>query len=150
MARSDIQTQTILAVATGSIMTVKCSTLLNNELPAILWAEEVGNKSFREYPETGDPAKNLKAVYNHCENLRHHLDPACDEFSPLVLITLSQLLLTDLMERVKDKHKLALLEPVAEAVDGLHDLLDPDGRHIDMYEEADRLCKIVKEEIGFA
>jgi hypothetical protein len=149
MSKADIQTQTILAVVTGAITTVKEEKLHKKELPAILYAEDVANKSFAEYPETGNPAINVMAVYEHCKNMRDELDGSAEKFSPLVLITLSQLLLTDLMERLNNKYKLSLLEPVTEAVDGIHDLLDPGGKHIDIYEEAERLCEIVKKEIGF-
>ncbi len=149
MSKSDIQTQTILAVATGAIITVEENGMAANEMPAIVYAREVSNECYRKYPETGNPSKNAAAVFNHCYNLREKLDAASDKFSPLILISISQLLMTDLMEKVKDKNKLKLLEPVSEAIDGIHNLLDPDGKHIDVYEEAEKLCNYVKEEIGF-
>ena len=67
----------------------------------------------------------------------------------MCLVSLSQILLTDLMERVRDTCKLAILEPLVEAVNGLADLLDPYGDKFEVYEEADRLAKLVYKEIDF-
>lgn len=149
MAKSDIQSQVILAVVTGAIITVEEAGIAEGELPAILYAREVGDKAFRQWPETGNPKKNLLACTNHCKNLAEKLDKASDEHSPLVLISLSQLLLTDLMERVKNKKKLRILEPLREAVDGIHNLLDPKGQHYDVFEYAEELARAVKNEIEF-
>ena len=149
MSSATVQSFVILAIATGAIITVEERGLAPDEMPAILYAKEVGDKAFRKFPEMGNPKKNLAKTYQHCENLRDRLDSAADEYSPLILITISQILLTDLMEKIKDKSKLELLEPLAEAVDGIHDLLDPDWRHIDVYEKADDLVAEIKKEIGF-
>ncbi len=145
MSKLDIQTQTILAVATGAIITVEENCMGANEMFVIVYARYASSECYRKYP-----SKNADAVFDHCYNLREKLDAASDKFSPLILISISQLLMTDLMEKVKDKNKLKLLEPVSEAIDGIKNLLDPDGKHIDVYEEAEKLRDYVKEEIGFA
>ena len=41
MAKSDIQSQVILAVVTGAIITVEEAGIAEDELPAILYAREV-------------------------------------------------------------------------------------------------------------
>jgi hypothetical protein len=149
MSRSSIQTMTIMAVATGAVVTMEENGIAGDVLPAVLYAREVADHCLDQWPETGSPEKNLRACVAHCRNLGEPLYDAEQLYTPLCLTSLAQLLLTDLAERLRDPEKLDLLQPVIEAIDGIHNLVDPAGNRFDVYEEADRLAGLVKMEIGF-
>lgn len=149
MSRASIQTMTIMAVAAGALVTMEESGLAGDLLPAVLYGRDVANRCMDGWPETGSPRKNLAACIAHCERMADELYKSADLYSPLCLTSLAQFLLTDLQERVSDQDKLDLLDPVIEAIDGIHDLADPDGDKYDVYAEAERLAGVVKQEIGF-
>jgi len=149
MSKSDVQSLTILAVSVGAVVTIEEDKLADKFMPAILWAREAGSGVVDSWPIRGDNDKIVRACFLHCKKLHRDFERAVELYSGICLISLAQLLLTDLQERIKDKAKLEIIEPLSEAIDGIHDLVDPDGDRYEAYAEAERLATIVKGQIEF-
>jgi len=138
----------ILSVVAGAVISAE-DAIEEALLPTVLYAKDTATATFRDWPETGSRRKNYTQALAHINNVKSDLDSADAQLPGILLVTLAQFLLTDLSERVSTKRKLQLIEPLAEAIDGLHDLLDPEGENLTAFAEAEKLEKVVFQEIGW-
>ena len=113
-------------------------------LPTVEYAKEVCQKIIRDFPESGNTIKNHHTILNWMYEINHELPERKGMYTSLLLSNISSLLITDLMERIKDKKKLRMLEELKEVCIGLNDQLDPNGAYFDSIEKAEELNLVIK------
>lgn len=150
MSKASRQAITLLAVVNGVFITMDSYELAPELTPTIDWGMEVCKQCVSKYPETGDPKKNFKWMQNKLQLIDKDLNGREDIYTMIVLTSIASHIMSDLEEMIRDKAKLALIEPVAEVVQGVSAQIDPKGDCFDAYEEADRLLKRIYEHLEFS
>ena len=150
MSKASRQTITLLAVVNGIFITMDSYNLAPELTPTIDWGMQVCKECISKFPETGNPQKNFKWMQEKLRLIDKDLNGRQDIYTMIVLSSIASHIMTDLEERIKDKNKLKLMEPVSETVKGLNDQIDPDGDCFEAYEEADKLLKRIYMHLEFS
>lgn len=149
MSKAEVQTFTVLAVVTGAIKTIAIEGISGNAAPTIMYLEKAAQEAINRWPELGSPKKNTLRAATHCRNLHKDLDSAADKFTACCLGMMAQYLLISLRDKLINKLKLGLVDELLESVNGAVDIYDPEERMVGDREEAERLCRLVLNEIGW-
>lgn len=149
MSKASRQSISLLAIVSGVFITMDSFQLAPELAPTIDWGRQVCDDCIKNYPETGDYHKNLKWMEGRLKEIDKDLNNRHDIYSMIVLTSIASHIMEDLIEMIKNKYKLSLLEPVYEAVQGLSDQIDPKKDCFDAYEEADNLLNKIYERLGF-
>lgn len=144
MSKATRQSQALLAAIGG------CLFEINRKLPPTPEYRESSMLLGRTYqqilgilerwPDTGDKSKNKQWILRAVEDWRRGLNQEHPAL-PLVMVTVCDKCYTDLLTVIKDKHKLALLEPLAGGLLELQLMFGQDGEQFDAYAESDRLMR---------
>lgn len=153
-SRSIRQTVAILAAVTGAL-----ETILNEELVSspevttmVKEARAAAVQATRAYPGLEDAVqaqKDQQWVLERMQPWALAISRIPMEFSLMVLIATAYQGVVDVVERVHDQKKQALLLPLLEAVKKLSDWCDPAGNRFEVYAEADRVLSALYKEIEF-
>jgi hypothetical protein len=143
MSKANRQTIALLAIVSGAMHTVEHFNLDADNISIVLYAKDVCDECVKRFPCSGNEAKNQKWICDRMEEYDKELIKMVDEhYSTVLLTSMCSQIITDLTERIRDVYKLGLIEPVKEAVQALHDRIDPTGDKFSEYERADRLLDI--------
>jgi hypothetical protein len=148
LSKADVQSFTILAIAAGAVKTIILENIHGDAGPTIMYLEGLMEKKINEWPESGNPRKNTLACVEHCENLKDHFDSSAEFYTARCLGMLAQTLLVELRDVVKNRWKLNTIDELLECVNKAVDVYDPGESDVEARTEADRLCSLVKSEIG--
>lgn len=149
MSKSEVQTFTILAVATGAIKTISIEGIGGEAAPTIMYLENAAQDVINRWPESGDPRKNTIRAAAHCQNLKEALDSAVDRFTACCLGMMAQCLLISLRDRLTNLYKVGLVDELLESTNGAVDIYDPEEVKDGERTEAERLCQLVLDEIAW-
>lgn len=148
MSSASIQSLTILAVVTGSIITIEEDDLSGDAAPTIAYLRELAQTNINRWPETGNQRKNTIACMSHCQALSKSLEASAKLYTACCLGMLSQLLLIELRDVVRDPVKLNIIDELLECVNTAVDIYDPGEKNEESRAEAERLVDIVKKQVG--
>ena len=149
MSLASRQSITLLAIVNGVFITMDDYGLAPELTPTIDWGLEVCHQCVTEFPETGDPGKNLRWMQAKLDLVDKDLSGRADIYTMIMLTSIASHIITDLLEWIKDESKLALIDPVAEVVCGLSDQIDPKGDCFQAYEEADSILRKIYSHLEF-
>jgi hypothetical protein len=151
MSKASRQTIALLAVVNGVFITIEEFNLAPELVPTTDWGRKVCKDCIDVFPETGNRKKNLEWMTDRLHKIDDYLNNVQKTFYTItVLVNLAHLIMTDLLERIKDKKKREILIPVMEVVDGLSDQIDPEKNIWAAYEEADRMLVKLYEYLEFS
>jgi hypothetical protein len=141
MSKASRQSITILALVNGILKTIDHYNLAKELNATVLYTLDVCKDIVIRFPESGNKQKNLKWMTSKIEEANLILNRDNDPYTLICLVSLAHILITDLIERIKDPVKLNMLEPLEEAIYALSDMIDPEKDQFKAYEEADMILK---------
>ena len=150
MSKAGRQSVVLLAVVLGVVSTIESCNLSPELSPTTLYTKEVAFKAASEFPVLHE--NNRTSLWVH-EKVKAYddvlLKRASTKYHAPLLAYMGIRIITDLQEKISNKSKLAIVEPLWEALTGLHNALDPKGDQYDDYELADSLIEELYELIEF-
>lgn len=150
MSKASRQSITLLAIIHGCFKSIEDYNIAGDAAPTILYGAEVSERVVRDYPETGDSNKNIRWVTQKMHDIDGLLNNKKSLYSMTVLTALSHQIITDLIEKVRDRKKLVLLNELEEIIYNVSDLIDPKKDQFDAYEESDRILKKLYKLLEFS
>lgn len=153
MARANNQTIALVALISGCLTTINDYTLDKASLPLTLYAKDACDTCVLAYPADGNDQKNVRWISGGMNKFDKKLNDRPDEkYDASLLTAMCSQILTDLKDKITDKKKLELIEPVAEAINALSDKLHPPGSQdgFQDFERADELLEIAYDCFGFS
>lgn len=145
------QTLTLLAIVNGIFITFETYNLKPEYTPTIDWGKQMCAECIEIYPETGNAQSNLKWMTEKVHEADDFLGTGSEHmYRATVLSFMSHCIVSDLLVKVKDEHKVDLLTPVQEVVYGLDDQIDPNGDQFDSYDEAVVYVNKLYKILGFS
>lgn len=150
MSKASRQTVGLLAIVSGCLKTIEDFRLAFEFIETTTHAKKLCDAAVKVFPTTGDDNKLIEWVRVRMNKYDAVLLTLTGEKYHAVLLTsMATQICTDLMEKIKNKQKLAIIEPVANAVQELHDKIDPHGHCVEDFEKADELLTIAYDIFGF-
>ena len=147
MSRATKEARTKIACAVGALIVIKDNDLATKEIREKLYQGIIlGCHVLQNYPDTGDPRKNDQ----WSKHVIRSLDPHIDElgiYTYKTLIWFTHLVLTDIMDVLRNRETKALIFPLHELVIEIsRDVLEG---HIDVfYDKANTLVYKLYQYLG--
>lgn len=149
MSQASRQSLSLLALVHWCFVTINDFELAPELAHTIQYGVEVSERCILDFPETGDRDKNSKWIKEKIALIDADLTKNDSLYTAIVLIQLSDQIVTNLCEKIRDKAKLKRIEIVDEVISAVSDKID-DGFNYDAYEEADRLIEKFYSYLGFS
>ena len=150
MSKAGKQSVALLAMVTGMMKTVVDFDMIDEEMSIAVYAHEVAFKCTTKFPITNDNAKNNEWIQDRVRKFDAFLVAQKDlKYHAILITNLALTTLTDLTEKIRDKDKLEMIEPVIEAVQALYTALDSKMNNDAAYELTDALLNKAYSLIGF-
>ena len=150
MSKASRQSLSLLAVVHGCFKSIDDFGLAGETAPTVLYGVEVSLNIINQFPETGDANKNTQWMTERIHAIDEDLKKRKSLYSMIVLTSLMHQIITDLMEKIKDKKKLDLLEELAEIIYSISDMIDEKKNQFEAYEESDSILKKLYKAIEFS
>ncbi len=143
MSKSERQTISFLSIVSGCLNTIEDFNLDPKNLPIILYAKEECNKAIHKYPCNTIEQKTQKWIISKMKMYDTELKKRKnDTYDALILTSMCQQILEDILSKIKNKSKIEIISPLNEAIMALHDKIDPKGNKFDIYKKANELLNI--------
>lgn len=150
MSKASKQSIALLAIVNGIFITIDHYNLSGEQAPTVDYGMEVCKEVITNFPETGDPKKNFKWMQSKIQESDKFLrKEGTNLYTAIVLTSLAQHIITDLIDKIDDPVKLKILEPLDDVITGLSEQIDPKGTEFLAYEEADRHLKKIYRLLEF-
>lgn len=121
MSKSSRNTILLLSMIHGALKLLIQDGLTEREDigSLLLYANDYSEEVIQKYPSTGDEKKNLKQMIYYLNIWKKMIDEPTINWPNVVLVTMSQNIIEDLLSIVQNTEKRTLLEPLAECVRAL-------------------------------
>lgn len=152
MSQAEQQSITLLVLSTSLLVLLRHKQLVPELDAAVLHAEGVTSDCMCKLPD-GEHPFSSESFDRQKDTVRKIFDMLPEYDAPFYngsMIYLCNHILTDLCEKIKDKHKLAMIEPAQKACQELAELFDKNGTDFQAMTTADRLLREIYREIGFS
>lgn len=151
MSRASNQSKVLISFINSVFITIEDYKLTPELEHTVLYGKELALKCIDTFPESGKFHKNTRWMVEKIHEIDEILNKYSKNatYSAILLVSIAEQVCTDLMEKIKDKNKLQLLEPLHEAINGLSDQIDPLGIHFLDYEKAAEEISLIYKVVGF-
>lgn len=149
MSKASRQSLALLATVSGAMKMIERESLSPELLPTVVYTGETVDKCVYAFPCTGDEGMNLKWIEERMAEWQDTLNTIEGNWTAIILVSIAHQIMEDLTVKIKNKNKLKLIAPAEEALQGLSDLLDPEGTCYEAYVTADRLVADMYSRLEF-
>jgi len=152
MSQAEQQSISLLVLSTSLLVLLRHKQLVPELDTAAAHAEKVTSECMCKLPD-GDHPFSSESFDRQKEMVRGIFAMLPEHDAPFYngsMIYLCNHILTDLCEKIKDKHKLAMLEPAQKACQELAELYDKNGTDFKAMTTADKILREIYRETGFS
>lgn len=118
-------------------------------LPTVFWVYQHSLDIIPHLPDTGDRDKNYKWMKVKKDKWNNFVAENENEFSDILLLSIPLFISNDLLEVIKLKSTLEMIQPIFDSCITIHKAIDSEGRSFDKYEKADFLINELYNITGF-
>lgn len=148
-AKSSRQSLILLAFINGVFITINEDDLLPDLSPTLLYGQDLARQVINGFPEQGSPKANTAWCDKKMKLVAEVVNQGDQNFTPIELVTIGQMIVVDLLEEVTDLKKRELFFELKEVLDKVSDAIDPGGTAFTVYESVDMTLAQVYSIIGF-
>ncbi len=154
-SRSIRQAIVLLASVSGALQTVRDEQMIGNPdlVKELHQAIKLSNHAVATYPDLGataaSMAKDERWIVDKMVQWKKLLDDIPRRWEYFVLISIAYQAAVDLLGRLRDKSKIALVEPILAPLEVISDFSDPLGRNEAAFVCADETLSSLYGLVGF-
>ncbi len=149
MSLATRQSVALLSIVYSVFTTIKQYNLAPELEATILYGIDTTEKCIINFPGTGDNRKSEKWIREKIHCIDDDLRQSESVYTMIVLVSLSNQILADMMQKIRNRTKLEMLEEVNEITISISNKIDPKGDQFEAYEEADKLLLKLYHHLGF-
>lgn len=117
--------------------------------PTILWLQDEIETLVNHLPEvTNTDRRVIERVGKKMQVFDNDVETLEEDKLAVAVIHMSHVMFTDILEKVKDKKKIEVIQPIMDAIDILFNTLDENGEMFDAFEFTDEVLAVVYEELN--
>jgi hypothetical protein len=103
----------------------------------------------KAWPYVGSEKKSQMEIMKAMDEWQPHITAIAPDLKLPVVAALAELCWTDLREKIKDKTKLRLMEPLHAPLKKIREFTDPNGVNFPAFEKSDDMMRVLHGIIGF-
>lgn len=149
MSKASKQTIVLLSMVKAAFIIIEELDLTPELAPTIVYGKSICDEGLKFFWFNNDTPKNRRWIKERVRQADGLLNETSTMYSAVVLASLAELIVNDLIQRIRDVRKLKFIEPIHEAVSGLSDQIDSKGIHFEAYEEAENHLKDLYRALEF-
>lgn len=150
LSQATNQTVGLLALISGSIKTIYDFRLAPELDALVLYTIEVTDELIKHYPVSGTEKSMRKFVESRMLIYDQALKMMPKEKYSAVLLTAMGVHICDgLLNRIGERKKRAIIEPIKEALEALLEGIDPKGLYVEQFDRGNHLVKIAYQIFEF-